>query len=328
VRAGAAVAENSPQQTVARAAQLLARSATAGAVLVFIVVVASAFLRLAQAAEAWPDAIVVVRFAHRIAAVGVGFLVLVIAVACWSVRRRQPGEAVAAVGLVALTIFLSVLGRATPGSELPAVTLGNLLGGMAMMGLLWWLRLGARETWLPAVVAGPGASAFGWMGVALLAIQLALGALVSASHAAGSCTTFPDCHGFWWPADTPLAALDPRQIFEPLSGAAPGTEMRRQALHMLHRFGAVAVLGYWSVFAVIMRARSPAIAKASAVVTLMLIGEAVLGVAVVGTGTILAAVAHNAWAALTMLTAVRAAFQSRLAEEASVSAACQTVTAK
>jgi heme a synthase len=322
------VAETDPRETVARAARVLARSATAGAVLVFIVLVASAFLRLAQAAEAWPDAIVVVRFAHRIAAAGVGFLVLVIAVVCWSVRRRQPGEAMAAAGLVALTIFLSVLGRATPGSELPAVTLGNLLGGMAMMGLLWWLRLGAREIRLPPHAASPEASAFGWMGVALLAIQLALGALVSASHAAGSCTTFPDCHGVWWPADAPLAVLDPWQIFEPLSGAAPGTEIRREALHMLHRFGAVAVLAYWAIFAVIMRARSPATANASAVVALMLIGEAVLGVAVVGTGAILAAVAHNAWAALTMLTAVRAACQSRLAEEASVSAACQTVTSK
>jgi heme A synthase len=77
-----------------------------------------------------------------------------------------------------------------------------------------------------------------------------------------------------------------------------------------------------------MRARSPAIAKASTVVTLMLIAEAGLGFAVVGTSAILAAVAHNACAALTMLTAVRAACQSRLAEEASVSAACQTVTAK
>jgi cytochrome c oxidase assembly protein subunit 15 len=295
---------------------------------VFIVLVASAFLRLAQAAEAWPDAIVVVRFAHRIAAAGVGFLVLVIAVVCWSVRRRQPGEALAAAGLVVLTIFLSVLGRATPGSELPAVTLGNLLGGMAMMGLLWWLRLGARDSRLAVLARALQPSPFGWMGLALLTIQLALGALVSASHAAASCTTFPDCHGYWWPPDTPLAALDPRQIFEPLAGTAPGTEMRREALHMLHRFGAVAVLAYWSIVAVMMRARSPAAAKASAVVTLMLIAEALLGFAVVGTGAILAAIAHNAWAALTLLTAVRAAFQSRLAEEARVSAACHTVTSK
>jgi len=322
------VAETAAGQTQARAARVLARSATWGAVLVFIVLVASAFLRLAQAAEAWPDVIVVVRFAHRIAAAGVGFLVLVIAVVCWGVRRREPGEAMAAAGLVVLTVFLSVLGRATPGSELPAVTLGNLLGGMAMMGLLWWLRLAARNSGLPPVTAGPNVSVFGWVGLALLVIQLALGALVSASHAAASCTTFPDCHGFWWPSPMPLAALDPRQIFEPLPGAAPGAEMQRQALHMLHRFGAVVVLAYWSLLAFRLRARRPATARASALVTLMLIAEAVLGFAVVGAGAILAAVAHNAWAALTLLTAVRAAYQSRLAEEASVSAACQTVTSK
>lgn len=310
------------------AGQTLERSATWGAVLVFIVLVASAFLRLAQAAEAWPDAIVIVRFAHRIAAAGVGFLVLVIALVCWSVRRRQTGEAMAAAGLVVLTIFLSVLGRATPGSELPAVTLGNLLGGMAMLGLLWWLRLAARNGRLPPAVAGPDTSVFGRAGLALLVIQLALGALVSASHAAASCTTFPDCHGFWWPSDMPLAALDPRQIFEPLPGTAPGAEMQRQALHMLHRFGAVVVLAYWSFLAFGLRARRPATARASALVTLMLIAEVVLGFAVVGAGAILAAVAHNAWAALTLLAAVRAASQSRLAEDAIVSAACQTVTSK
>jgi len=316
------------RRTLARATGLLARGATAGTALVFLVLVASAFLRLAQAAEAWPDAIVVVRFAHRIAAAGVGFVVLAIAVVCWTVRRRQPGEPMAAAALVALTIFLSVLGRATPGSELPAVTLGNLLGGMAMMGLLWWLRIRAWETRPLALAAGPSASAIGWSGVGLLGIELALGALVSAGHAAGSCATFPDCHGVWWPPDTPLAALDPRQIFEPLSGAAPGMEMRRQALHMLHRFGAVAVLAYWCLVAVVLRGRSRTAARASAAVALMLLAEALLGFAVVGTSAILAAVAHNAWAALTLLTAIRAASQSRLAEAASVSAACQTVTSK
>lgn len=323
------MAETGSRGTAARAARLLARSATAGAALVFIVIVASAFLRLAQAAEAWPDAIVLVRFAHRVAAIGVSFLVLMIAVVCWSVRRRQSGEPMVAGGLVALTIFLSVLGRATPGAELPAVTLGNLLGGMAMLGLLWWLRQRARDARLPFTLATRGTvSSFAWGGLALIVTVIALGALVSASHASASCTTLPDCHGYWWPAGATLSALDPRQVFEPLSSAAPGGESRRQALHMVHRFGAVLVLGFWAILAVFQRARNRAAAKAAAVVALMLLAEVGLGVTVVGTGAILAAVAHNAWAALLLLTAVGAVYQSRLAEEASVSAACQTVTSK
>lgn len=316
--------------TTARAGHLLARSATAAAVLVLVVIVASAFLRLAQAAEAWPDAIVIVRFAHRVAAIGVGFLILLIAVVCWSVHRRHRGEAVAAGALVALTIFLSVLGRATPGSEMPAVTLGNLLGGMAMLGLLWWLRLTARDSWSSPAPTGTGinASAICWVGLGLIVIEIALGALVSASHAAASCTTLPDCHGYWWPADATLVAFDPRHLIEPLSDAAPGVETRRQALHMAHRFGAVLVLGYWAILAVIMRARSLVSARAVAVVALMLVVEAGLGMTIVGTGAILVAVAHNAWAALLLTATIDAVFQSRLAEEASVSAACQTVTSK
>lgn len=310
-----------------RAARLLARSATAGAVLVFVVLVASAFLRLAQAAEAWPDAIVLVRFAHRIAAMGVSFLVLTVAVVCWSVRRRQTGEALAAAALVALTIFLSVLGRATPGSELPAVTLGNLLGGMAMLGLMWWLRLTVRQVGTSSAAAVFAASALAWAGLGLIVIEIALGALVSASHAAASCTTLPDCHGRWWPADATLAALDPRRVFEPLSGAAAG-DAGRQALHMVHRFGAALVVGYWAILAVALRVRKRVSARAVTAVALMLLVEAVLGATVVGTGAILAAVTHNAWAALLLLAAVHAVFQSRLAEEASVSEACQTVTSK
>lgn len=316
------------RHTAVRAARVLDRSATAGAVLVFIVIVASAFLRLAQAAEAWPDAIVLVRFAHRVAAIGVGFLVLTIAVVCWSVRRRQKAEAIAAAVLVALTIFLSVLGRATPGAELPAVTLGNLLGGMAMLGLLGWLRATARDPRTRPDARARGAAAFAWGGLGLIVIEIAWGAFVSASHAAASCTTLPDCHGYWWPVEATLAALDPRQVFEPLAGAAPGGEARRQALHMAHRFGAVLVLGYWAILAVAMRARRRALAKPVAAVTLMLLVEIGLGATIVGTGAVLAAVAHNAWAALLLLTAVRAVFQSRLAEEAIVSAACQTVTSK
>lgn len=311
-----------------RARRALVWCATTGALLVFIVIVASAFLRLAQAAETWPDAIVVVRFAHRVAAIGVGFLVLAIAVVCWTVRRRQPGEAIAAAVLVALTIFLSVLGRATPGAELPAVTLGNLLGGMAMLGLLWWLRLAARSARASPINRGRVASALAWAGLALIATELAMGALVSASHAQASCKTLPDCHGHWWPPGETLAALDPRRAFEPLAGPAPALEARRQALHMAHRFGAAFVLAYWASLAFIMRARNTLAAKASAVVALMLAAEAGLGAVVVGSGAILVAVAHNAWAALLLLTAVRAVFQSRLAEEASVSAACQTVTSK
>ena len=311
-----------------RARRALAWCATTGAFLVLVVIVASAFLRLAQAAEAWPDAIVLVRFAHRVAAIGVGFLALAIAVVCWTARRREPGEAVAALALVALTVFLSVLGRATPGAELPAVTLGNLLGGMSMLGLLWWLRLAARGVPALPVAGAHRTPTIVWAGLVLIALELALGAYVSASHAQASCKTVPDCHGQWWPPGESLAVLDPRRAFEPLAGPAPVLEARRKALHMAHRFGAVLVLVYWTVLSVVMRNRHQVGAKVSAVVAVLLAAEVGLGAVVVGSGAILAAVAHNAWAALVLLSGVRAVFYSRLAEDASVSDACQTVTSK
>jgi heme A synthase len=55
-------------------------------------------------------------------------------------RRRLPGHNTGlSLAVLGLTVFLSVLGYKTPSPLLPWVTLSNLLGGMAMLAMLWWL---------------------------------------------------------------------------------------------------------------------------------------------------------------------------------------------
>jgi hypothetical protein len=112
--------------------------------LMLVVTLASAFLRLAEPAGVAGAAIDVARGAHRLAASLALVLAIGIAIFGWE-RFRPPGASRAvATGLVALGVALSFLGRFTPSTH-PFVALGNPLGGLAMLGLAWWLYLATAE---------------------------------------------------------------------------------------------------------------------------------------------------------------------------------------
>ncbi|OGA52476.1 MAG: hypothetical protein A3G24_28795 [Betaproteobacteria bacterium RIFCSPLOWO2_12_FULL_62_13] len=324
--------------------RLLRRCAAAGVALLYAVIVTSAYVRLAQAGLGcadWPacygaqiavpaaggePSLLFTVIARRLAAAAAGFVVIAIVVAHFGTKHRQAGGTPVVGALAALTIFLALLGRVTTAAPLPVVTLGNLLGGMLMLGLLAWLRL--------SLVAPLGQHRAKWsrcaeFGLVLLAAQLALGAMVSAHHAAATCATFPECHGQWWPSGGDLLLLDPWRVPALHSGAALAADPARAALHMLHRFGALIVVIYWAGFAAFAwRSRTPN-AAAAALTALVLLMQGIVGAAAVVLQLPLAlAVAHNALAALAVLAAVGAYSYSRSADAASVSAACQMVTSK
>jgi len=226
--------------------RLIARIALAGVLLVLLVTTSSAYMRLTAAGLGcgdWPacygqDAarsaapVPVARLLHRLSASAAGAAVLAIALVAFVNRRRLARELGVAAVLLALTLGLALLGRATPTAQSPAIAVANLLGGMLMAALLWWLALGSwrrvRATaprWLP------------WLsGLALggLAVQLALGAMTSTTYSALACTTLPDCAGQWWPQTWSAAEFDPTR---PLSDRAGPSA----AIHLAHRYAAVAV---------------------------------------------------------------------------------------
>jgi cytochrome c oxidase assembly protein subunit 15 len=285
-----------------RARRFAARAAVIGCALVLAVIVASAYLRISHAGPGWSGITGLARIVHRFAASAEALLAVMIVAVCWKARREWPGGALTTAAIAALTVFLTALGIATAEGQSPPVTLGNLLGGMALLGTLWLLRLQAQS----AAVGVPSAAVV-WIGagVLLLALQIALGGLVSAHGAAKACTTLPGCEGEWWPADA------------------------SRALHMAHRFGAVLVLLYWAALALGLRLRESAGAAGAAAVSGMLLAQAALGAIVVASGAaVAAAVVHNAWAALTVVVAVRAAFYAALPGEAEASAARQIDTSK
>jgi len=221
----------------------------AALVLVLVITTTSAYIRLSQAGFGcadWPacyghgaptpapgqlipgqSALFWARALHRLAASSAGILLLLIVFLGWNALRDSAGR-FAALATLALAMFLAGLGVLTP-SNLPAVTLGNLLGGMCMAALLWWLyRRDATAT------AGAGRTLLA-VALAALALQIALGGLVGARHAVLACTSFPACDGSWWPGPVDW------RLFNPFYHApAPVDAGRALApLAMAHRYGAL-----------------------------------------------------------------------------------------
>jgi heme a synthase len=128
------------------------------------------------------------RLGHRVAASAVLLLVLLLALAHATATPPRRAEAALAIALVALALALAVLGVFTPGSRHAAVAMGNLLGGFAMLALA--TRLGFAPPGPPAAPAVRRATA---LAAALVALQVVLGAGVSATFAGMACTTLADC---------------------------------------------------------------------------------------------------------------------------------------
>ena len=258
-----------------------------------------------EGGKAWREMV------HRYFAGALGLAILGLAVIAVRDRRRRGagGEPVALpVVLVALVAFQAALGAWTVTLRLqPAVVVAHLLGGMAILGLLWRLFLG------PPVPASP-APRPGWLrpaaavGVAVLALQIALGGWTSANYAALACPDFPTCHRTWWPDGDFAAGF--RLWQESDSGFEGGvlTVEARVAIHVVHRIGAlVTVLYLGGLCTVVMWRAGPdrGLAAATLSVLALLVVQAVLGVANVWLGLPLGvAVAHNAAAALLLLALV------------------------
>jgi cytochrome c oxidase assembly protein subunit 15 len=313
-------------ERIERARRFAARAAAIGCALVLAVIVASAYIRLSQGGPGWSGLTGFARIVHRLAASAEALLVVMIVAVCWGVRRTWTGGALTAAVIAGLTVFLTLLGIVTAEAQTPAVTLGNLLGGMALLGSLWSLRLQAQST---VPLAYSTTVFWMWAGVALLALQIALGGLVSAHGAAKSCGTLPGCDGEWWPAGATFALLDLIRVPDSFGGAALLADPARRVLHMAHRFGAALLLLYWAALTLGLRSRDRAAAKGAAAVAAMLAAQVALGATVVASGAaVTAAVIHNAWAALTVVVAVSATFYSGLPRGAVGSAVRQTVTSK
>lgn len=166
---------------------------------------------------------------HRLAAGLLGLVIVTLNMP--GLRPREASWTVSGL-MLALTVALAALGLISTGSYRSLIVAGNLLGGVALVALAWWLWLapGARRL--------SERDGLAWLTLGALGIGLALvsGAWVSAQLAAVACQGPDGC--------SPRAVLDGLDgmmglLPPPESGAlfAPA----RQALQVVH--GVVGALG-------------------------------------------------------------------------------------
>nr|HET7860720.1 COX15/CtaA family protein [Caldimonas sp.] len=307
-----------------RLARLLRRVALGLVVLLLAVSTLSAFLRVSRAGLGcadWPacygralvaqqrgeaapaegEPVLIARLAHRVAAsVALVLILLMLAIALAQRPRARSAVAMTALLLV-LAVALAVLGRWSSAARIPAVTIGNLVGGFVMIALAWQLARapssadhGQPTTALRAAFA----VAFG-----ALLVQVALGGLVSAGYAGLACPDLRSCG-----AQATWRALDP--FAEPnLAGAGSGN-VDGALLQQAHRAGAVLVALLVAPLAVVAWRRGMR-GRAATVLALLAVQGALGAALVVYRLPLPLALAHNLASAVLLAACLDLALPSR-----------------
>jgi cytochrome c oxidase assembly protein subunit 15 len=298
--------------------------------LVMIVVVLSAYLRLAGSGlgcDAWPSCYALITsqaggtealaaahlvpawatLTHRLTASTLGLLVVGIATLAWRQRKQAGQSLLLPFAVLGLTIFLAVLGYKTPSPLQPWVALSNLLGGMTMLAMLWWLgqrAVASAASKEQTYALRPWAIA----GICLIFFQITLGGWVSANFAALACTGLAGCGGFPWLHGPWHESLSLFRTLPVTDGGVVISGDVGKVVHLLHRLGALLTFLYtawlgWRAH----RLGEPYRSTAMAILFFLLL-QILLGMSAVAFSLPLIVVtAHNAVAALLLLATVNLA---------------------
>lgn len=243
---------------------------------------------------------------HRYIAMVVGALIVLQLALAWR-WRRQGVSWTWPLLLLGWVLLQGAFGAWTVTMKLqPIIVTGHLLGGLALLALLQAYRIHLKSFSAPRYT---GAPIWAWALLALLTLQVALGAWVSTNYAVLACQDFPTCHGVWWPEMNWRAGFE---LWRPLGRDGQGEPIAAAALvaiHMAHRLMAVVVL--LALWAAAWAQRHVWRRGAQAL--------AVLGLAQLATGVsnvvlqwpLLAALAHTAGAAALVLVLTSAALGQR-----------------
>ncbi len=176
---------------------------------------------------------------HRYLAGSLGLCIFVLSI--WGCIRKIKKKQIPVLPilLMGLLVFQALLGMWTVTLLLkPIIVMLHLLGGLTILSLLWWQYLGLK---IPKRNPHPGQfKSWALIGLLLLFTQIALGGWTSANYAALICPDFPYCQGKFLPT------MSFSHFFSDKS------QLGLITIHMTHRFGALIVGSFLSIFSVIL----------------------------------------------------------------------------
>lgn len=193
---------------------------------------------------------------------------------------------------------------------LPVVVMGHLLGGFTVLSclLLLYLRLTALPM-VPQFEAATRLAKLAFIGIAVVAVQIALGGWVSANYAALACTEFPVCEGNWSSRLDFAGAFSVPEAQDYEFGVH--NYEQRMTMHILHRIGAVITFFYvgWLAISLYLRGAAPMLKNLALLMGAVLVVQVLLGISnVVFSLPLAVAVAHNAVGACLLLVMVATAY--------------------
>lgn len=299
--------------------------------LTLMTVVLSAYIRLAEnglGCEPWPACYGVLgneqqgiavltregeqmahrgaRFAHRYIASALGFCIIALTVVSFQRRSFKGPSPALPLLLLVLTVFLSILGYSTPTRTEPLITLGNLVGGMAMLALLWWLLL-RSATSANASAQHPASLKTGCrIALPAVCVVLLLGAWVSANFAATACPQLQGCDGRWLSSAGLVEGFEPGRQLEVDPAGRIVESASNNTIMMVHRLCAVMLAVYllWLGRSAAKSEHQSARRSGHAIIALTVL-QLLLGVGSVLIGLpLLLVTAHNCTGALLLLAVV------------------------
>ncbi len=231
----------------------------------------SMFLDTTQGLEIPEGEFQTFRALHRVFASALGIVVLILAIIALWYRHQVPPLLPVLMFLVVL--FLSILGVSTPTRTLPAVTLGNVLGGILLIALIWRHLLFLL---IKPVSRIPGLSLK--VLAALVMLQLITGAWASANFTASACPELLQCHFI---ENLPAHFSDSFKLMRELK-LNQDQELiltaNMEVIQFIHRLVAVALLVAIAVAFMQIRSKQRALVSNITVIAGLFATEAMLGV--------------------------------------------------
>ena len=246
--------------------------------------------------------------AQRYLNAALGLILINLAVLGWQLKKRKRTQQVLIpAATVVLTFALVVLGLLTIDLQFkPLVMMMQLVGGMTILGLLWWIVMREQRFWrsVRASALTRALRPRALIALGLVAFQIVLGGWSMVNYAGLACPDFPMCQGTYWPPMDFLEAFTRwRELGVEYESGVLNLEAAT-AIHMAHRVEALITLLYvgWLSLHVLRVGVEENLCRYGLLVLVILLAAMALGVVQVVTHLPLAvAIAHNGIASLLLM---------------------------